>query len=126
MKHISEKEGKSNSLTRISTPVIIPAAGPPRPQVLALSSAIKSASMVPVSGKPVLGWILDNLIDQGFSLFIVLSIMGDEQIDQYCEWRYKNKRVRIITIPVESVNSYAGVGHSIFKALCRLPDYNLL
>ncbi|HEV2707284.1 MAG TPA: phosphotransferase [Pyrinomonadaceae bacterium] len=104
-----------------STIVIIPAASSPRPQVLALSSRIKSAAMVPVSGKPVLGWILDHLIEQGFERFLVLSIFGDDQLDHYCAARYKGK-AKFSLVAVEAEGAPRGVGHSIYRGLLVSPD----
>lgn len=45
-------------MTAATTPVLIPSAGPPRPQVLTVAPGVKSAAMVPIAGRPVLGWIL--------------------------------------------------------------------
>jgi dTDP-glucose pyrophosphorylase len=97
--------------------IVIAAAGPPRPQVLTISSDIKSATMVPINGKPILGWMLDELLSQDFKSYIILTPENDAQIQSYVDGRYRPYNVDISLSEVEKPNQPLGVAHSLYKGL---------
>ncbi|MGD8779523.1 MAG: sugar phosphate nucleotidyltransferase [Ignavibacteria bacterium] len=70
--------------------VIIPAAGPITEQILPISSGIPT-SMVPVNGKPIIGWILDELVSQKLTKITIALGDGSERVIRYIEKMYKNK-----------------------------------
>ncbi len=95
--------------------VVIAAAAPPRPQVLALSSQIKSAAMVPINGKPILGWILDKLVRGNFENQLILTPKNDKHIKNYVSNRHLPCDVNFCE--VEQQDNPKGLGHSLLKGL---------
>jgi dTDP-glucose pyrophosphorylase len=98
--------------------VLIAAAGPPRPQVLSLSSQIASAAMVPVNGRPVLGWILNELARQGLNDIALLTPEGDQHIQEYVDKAHG--RMRIHLYPVGDHLQPKGVADSVYRGLLEL------
>ncbi|MCB9354243.1 MAG: hypothetical protein H6575_06720 [Lewinellaceae bacterium] len=96
--------------------VYIAAAGPPRAQVQSIVSKTKSAAMVPINGKPIIGWILDNLIKQGLNDFVLLIPKNDKQIQNYLGQRYQRER-KIDFVEVEDPWHPKGVANSILEGL---------
>jgi len=107
----------NNKETIIKPTIVITAAGPPRPQLLTISSDIKSAAMVPINGKPILGWMLDDLIKQGFESFVILISEEDSQAQKYVDRRYMPANIDIRTKGVEQTNNPRGIAHSLYKGL---------
>jgi len=74
--------------------------------------------MVPINGRPVIGWILDNLSKRGLTDIAVLTSHDDRQIVEYLERAYKGKRSFNITcFPVEDPAQTRGLGHSVYEGL---------
>lgn len=109
--------------------VVIAAAGPPRPQVLALSSQIKSAAMVPINGKPVLGWILDEFFRDDFQHFQILIPEGDTHLTRYVKSRFRPQAVDLRFVETEKPDLPRGLGHTLLEGLSagiRTPDVLLV
>lgn len=98
--------------------VLVAAAGPPRPQILSLSSQIASASMVPVNGRPVLGWILKGLAEQGLDRITLLTPDGDQQIQEYVDKAHGHMRLTLI--PAGNPLQPKGVADSVYRGLLVL------
>lgn len=102
--------------------VLIAAAGPPRPQMLSISSGIKSAAMVPLNGKPLMGWILDELIQQELNDIIVLKPKKDHQLQDYIESMHKATSIRVRYVESEKPGKPKGLANSILVGLESLSD----
>jgi len=103
--------------------VLIPAAGGPRPQVLSISSRIRSAAMVPVNGKPVIGWILDEmLLGQGLTNLVILKSQHDRKLEEYIEKRGILARY----VETEEPEMPKGLAHSLFKGIQALEGEDIL
>ncbi|MCK4303799.1 MAG: NTP transferase domain-containing protein [Candidatus Eisenbacteria sp.] len=107
---------RSNALTKKprSMPVaIVPAAGVGtrlRPQTHTVPKAL-----VNVAGKPILGHILDALLDQGItSIKVVVGYMG-ERIEEYIRERYRKN------IDVIEQSERLGLGHAIAVTAPHVP-----
>lgn len=98
---------------------MIAAAGSPRAQIQSIVSKIKSSAMVPINGKPIIGWILDKLIKQQFTDFIILVPEKDVQFNNYISNRYTEK-TNIRTIEVEDSERPLGLAHSMYEGLSQI------
>jgi len=101
------------------THVLVAAAGPPRPQVLSISSRIASAAMVPVNGRPILGWILHELAVQLFSDITILTLIGDDQVKDYVDRAFKRHTPAISCLAVEEPETPLGLAHTLYKGLAE-------
>ncbi len=99
--------------------VFIAAAGPPRAQIKTIAHKTKSAAMVPVNGKPIIGWMLDYLIKQDFMDFVLLIPAKDNQFRNYIEHRYKGART-IKLLEVEDSEYPKGLAHSLKEGINQL------
>jgi len=70
--------------------------------------------LIPVAGKPILGFILDKLIEAGFNEFILVIGYLGEKIEDFVTKHYPN-----ITIHFIVQQTREGLGHAIY--LCK--DY---
>ena len=80
----------------------------------------KSATMVPINGKPILGWIVDELLQQGFHNFLILIPDNDKHIKEYINNRNLPNDVIFDFCPAEEANKPKGLGHSILRGLREL------
>ncbi len=97
--------------------VIIPAAGKPTNKII--SHTTLPDTMLPINGKPVIGYILENLIDRGIcNVTIILN-----QSDSHTEYYVKKKFDAKITLYFErNTEPERGVGYSISYALKNASD----
>ncbi len=51
----------------------------------------RSNAMIPVNGKPVIGWILDNLEAKGFTEAIVVLQFDNQRLSNYLGWAYSDR-----------------------------------
>lgn len=103
--------------------VVIAAAGPPREEVMSIASKsrILSAAMISVNGKPIIGWILDDLIKNKFKNFIILIPKKDELFKRYISYRYPLD-ANFITLEVEDTGKSLGITHSLFEGIKQLKN----
>lgn len=47
-----------------------------------------SLSMIPVNGKPVIGWILDDLIKKQIDEVVIVARPGDHRLMKFVDWAY--------------------------------------
>ncbi|MBN1894313.1 hypothetical protein JW906_07445 [bacterium] len=59
-----------------------------------------SNAMVPVNGKPVIGWILDDLLAKGISKATIVLRAEDHRLKFFLEWAYP-KRMDLIQVVLE-------------------------
>ena len=68
-------------------------------------------SLIPVAGKPILGHIMDNLVDAGIDDFVfIIGYLGD-RIEQYLTENYSQVK---LTFVIQTVGR--GIGHAIWLA----------
>lgn len=120
-----EGETSKVELKKKSIVTIIPAAGKPT-NLLSSDSKLPDA-MLPINGKPVIGYILENLLERDIEqtidikqVIIVLSGV-DEYTEKYVTRMYGTKLK--ITI-VRNKNPERGIGHSILTAINNIPKDN--
>lgn len=51
----------------------------------------RSNAMIPVNGKPVIGWILDNLEQKGFREAVVVLQFDNQKLYHYLQWTYSDR-----------------------------------
>jgi dTDP-glucose pyrophosphorylase len=59
----------------------------------------QSNAMIPVNGKPVIGWILDDLLAKGIMAATVVLRAEDERLRRFLRWAYA-ERMAIKTLPL--------------------------
>jgi len=59
----------------------------------------QSNAMIPVNGKPVIGWILDDLLAKGVSTATIVLRDEDERLRRFLRWAY-TERMAIQTVPL--------------------------
>lgn len=68
-------------------------------------------SLIPVAGKPILGHIMDNLVEAGIDDFVfIIGYLGD-RIEQYLTENYSQVK---LTFVIQTVGK--GIGHAIWLA----------
>lgn len=85
-------------------------------QILPVSSQIPVA-MVPVNGRPVVGWILDELYAQGLRNIVLLIGPNSESLVKYVTRVYTKK----LNIKFVTPDRQLGVGYSV---LCAAPYFD--
>jgi len=51
----------------------------------------RSNAMIPVNGKPVIGWILDELAQKGFREAVVVLQFDNQKLGNYLQWSYSGR-----------------------------------
>ena len=101
---------------------ILLCAGPIDAAHLPLGTNVSNA-MVPVNGKPVVGWILDDLIAKGIDSATIVLRAGDDHLRDFVRWAY-NGRMQIKTAELDCgtiLNSlHAGLAESNHEGLVRI------
>lgn len=59
----------------------------------------QSNAMIPVNGKPVIGWILDDLLAKGIPAATIVLRAEDERLRRFLRWAY-TERMAIQTVPL--------------------------
>jgi len=92
--------------------VIIPAAGKPTNKII--SNTTLPDTMLPINGKPVIGYILENLIERGICDVTIILNQSDLHTEYYVSKKFSTK----LNLHIERNTSYErGVGYSIAHAL---------
>lgn len=73
--------------------------------------------LIPVAGKPIIAFIMDQLIEAGVKEFVLVIGYLGEKIKQYVEARYPD-----ISLEWVSQNQRQGLGHAIWTAREHLRD----
>lgn len=89
---------------------IIPAAGRPNNSILEHSSL--PDTMIPINGKPVLGYILEDIIERGIKKTIIIIHSDDVHTEKYIKLNYSEK----IKITILKSKKNRGVGYSVYLA----------
>jgi len=97
-----------------SIAAIIPAAGKPSNRILAHSAL--PDTMIPINGKPVIGYILEDLLARGIFKAILCLHPDDAHTQKYAEQKFSSK----MELDFVKVATERGVGHSIFLAAQKL------
>lgn len=99
----------ANSLLLLHMKAVIPVAG--------IGSRLKPhtqtqpKSLIPVAGKPILGHIMDRLVEAGVTEFVfVIGYLGD-RIEQFLTEHYKNYQLSFV---IQTVGK--GIGHAVWLA----------
>lgn len=100
---------------------IILCAGPAHPGQLS-GGGQQSTPMIPVNGKPVIGWILDDLLGKGTRAATVVLRAGDEQLQHFVQWAYAG-RMQLTLAPV---NPGGTILHSLQAGLMDRPGNQAL
>lgn len=87
---------------------VIPAAGKPTNKIIGHSNM--PDTMLPINGKPVIGYIIEDLISRGIKNIIIIINKNDLYTDKYLNKKFKNKCDLNIII---NKNSERGLGYSI-------------
>lgn len=104
-----------------NTNVIILSAGSVPPDVASVFGEIPSG-MIPINGKPVISWIIDELIKQGFSEFIITGGFKKELLENYINNRYTQK----CQIKLVEVDYRLAPGNSIITTLDQVDSNDIL
>jgi len=102
---------------------ILLCAGPIDVAHLPLGTNVSNA-MVPVNGKPVVGWILDDLLAKGIDSATVVLRADDEHLRDFVRWAYGSRK-KIETALLEQDGSIlhslqTGLDHSKHDGLVRV------
>lgn len=89
---------------------IIPAAG--RPSNRILSNSILPDAMIPINGKPVIGYILEDLLERGIYKAVLVLNINDRHTEKYVANKFGEKLNLKVVYPTQD----RGVGYSIFSA----------
>lgn len=104
---------------------IIPAAG--KPTNLLSSDSHLPDTMLPINGKPVIGYILEDLLERNveqsidIKQAIIILSEDDEHTEEYITRKYGAKLKLTI---VRNKNPEKGIGHSILVAVASIPPNN--
>lgn len=80
----------------------------------------RSNAMIPVNGKPVIGWILDDLLQKGFHESVVVLRFDNTRLFNYVSWAFGQK----IQIHFAFVQPGGTILHSLLAGL-EMTDTNL-
>src|SRR3954465_5331151 len=95
--------------------IILCAGGPP---VLGMGyGASSSVGMIPINGKPAIGWILDDLLSKGFRQATVVVGAADRPLQEFLDRAY-SRRMDLGIAPVERSRS---ILNSLWAGLSNRP-----
>jgi dTDP-glucose pyrophosphorylase len=75
----------------------------------------QSNSMIPVNGKPVIGWIIDDLIEKDITSVIIVAKKSDKKLLDFLKYTYIKK----IKISVVKVSKAGTILHSVQAGLSK-------
>ena len=94
---------------------IIPAAGRSVNEILAHTNL--PDTMLPINGKPVIGYIIEDLIARNITQVIVVLNRDDTKTENHIIKKFSSK----LSISIVRNNKYErGVGYSVFCACCYI------
>ena len=79
---IEDNIGKDSIGTEERKPLVIFSAGGKGTRIQSLNSTVPKP-MIPIAGKPILQWGIENLVSQGYKRFIITISYMAEQIEKY-------------------------------------------
>lgn len=91
---------------------IILAAGPINYSNLPIGT-VQSNAMIPINGKPVIGWILDDLIGKEIRNVTLVLREEDHHFQEFVRWAYKD-RIDLVLVPIKVQGS---IVHSLLAGL---------
>ncbi len=93
------------------TYAIIPAAGKPTNKILAHTNL--PDTMLPINGKPVIGYILEDIKERGITEVVIVLNEADDHTEKYVVQKFGTK----LSITIVRNTAYErGVGYSIYQA----------
>ena len=102
-----------NSLVDIVA--VIPAAGRPTNQILLHTNL--PDTMLPINGKPVIGYILENLLERGISRSIIALHADDQVTEDYVTKKFGSK----LALTIVRDRQYGrGLGHTIQQTVAEI------
>jgi dTDP-glucose pyrophosphorylase len=96
---------------------IIPAGGQPTNKILRHTNL--PDTMLPINGKPVIGYILEDLLSRGITRSVIALHDNDQHTENYVTKKFGSK-LQLCIIRNESINR--GLGHAIHQALEYVDD----
>ncbi|MBI5003532.1 phosphotransferase [Candidatus Kaiserbacteria bacterium] len=100
---------------------IIPAAGKPTNRILQNSNL--PDTMIPINGKPVIGYILEDLLSRKITDAVIVLSKADTHTEKYVNHKFANK----ISLRFIYTAHKRGVGYSIYLAAKHLdPKHGIL
>ncbi len=90
---------------------IIPAAGKPTNKILTHTNL--PDTMLPINGKPVIGYILDDLLQRNITEAIIILNPEDEYTEKYVTKKFGSKLQLIV---VSNPEYHRGIGYSLYIA----------
>lgn len=74
--------------------------------------------MVPVNGKPVIGWILDNLISKGIQSVVVVLRKDDNHLEKFLRWGYMER----MDLTLHPISPGGSIVDSLRMGINTIPD----
>lgn len=108
--------GKRAMTATETTANVILCGGPPTPGLAPAGSEVSDA-MIPLNGKPVIGWLLDDLIGKGMTSAVVVLREDDVRLRDFVERAYQ-RRLDVRLAPVAS----RSILESLAAGLARAPE----
>lgn len=81
-----------------------------------------SNAMVPVNGKPVIGWILDQLLAQGIEDVVIVLQEGNNRLRDFVSWAYRER----LRCAFAFVGKGGTILHSFSAGLMHVPQASSL
>ena len=82
----------------------------------------RSNAMVPVNGKPVIGWILDTLQERGFAQVTVVLRVENMRLRDFIEWAYRGR----MSVTLAYVDKGGTILHSLMSGLNQVGEADRL
>jgi dTDP-glucose pyrophosphorylase len=79
----------------------------------------RSNAMIPVNGKPVIGWIIDDLLEKGFTELILVLRSDNRKLYKYVDWAFGN----VVKIHYAFVQPGGTILQSLLAGVDGLPEH---
>lgn len=99
---------------------IIPAAGKPKNTILSNSSL--PDAMIPINGKPVIGYIIDDLIERGIEEVVISISKEDNHTEKYVTKKFSTKIKSLIFVKIQTIKH--GIVYSIISGIKKTSPSN--
>lgn len=103
------------------TQTIILCAGPVNFTNLPIGTT-QSNAMLPVNGKPVIGWILDNLREKGITTATIVLQEKDKRLADFLGWAYRSR----FDLNHTTVNEGGSIIHSLCSGLATKSESSIV
>ncbi len=96
--------------------VIILCGGEINQSNLPIATSVSNA-MIPVNGKPVIGWILDDLQQKGVERTVIVTQAHNRQLINFVEWAFKGR----LNVELALLTQKGSIIHSLQTGLQKIP-----